>query len=71
MFILIMDGEKFSSPEPSQKIYFDKFGALFLVDPVTPNKRWRFTCYGYSLSSPQLWSVPSNQLELLISGKEV
>ncbi|XP_041510420.1 leukocyte immunoglobulin-like receptor subfamily A member 6 [Microtus oregoni] len=68
MFILMKDGEKFSSPEPSQKIYSDIFRATFLVDPVTPNKRWKFTCYGYFFSSPQLWSVPSNQLELLVSG---
>ncbi|XP_075798372.1 leukocyte immunoglobulin-like receptor subfamily A member 6 isoform X5 [Microtus pennsylvanicus] len=68
MFILMKDGEKFSSPEPSQKIYSDIFRATFLVDPVTPNKRWTFTCYGYSLSSPQMWSLPSNQLELLVSG---
>ncbi|XP_049988539.1 leukocyte immunoglobulin-like receptor subfamily B member 3 isoform X4 [Alexandromys fortis] len=68
MFILMKDGEKLSSPEPSRKISSDIFRATFLVDPVTPNKRWRFSCYGYSLSSPQLWSVPSNQLELLVSG---
>ncbi|XP_038194426.1 leukocyte immunoglobulin-like receptor subfamily B member 3A isoform X3 [Arvicola amphibius] len=68
MSILMKDGEKFSSPEPLQKIYSDQFGALFSVGPVTPNQRWRFTCYGYSLSSPQLWSVSSNQLELLVSG---
>ncbi|XP_049988555.1 leukocyte immunoglobulin-like receptor subfamily B member 3 isoform X19 [Alexandromys fortis] len=67
MFILMKDGEKLSSPEPSRKISSDIFRATFLVDPVTPNKRWRFSCYGYSLSSPQLWSVPSNQLELLVS----
>ncbi|XP_075798421.1 leukocyte immunoglobulin-like receptor subfamily B member 3-like isoform X2 [Microtus pennsylvanicus] len=69
MFILMKDGEKFSSPKPSHKIYSDLFGATFLVDHVTPNKRWRFTCYGYSLSSPQLWSLPSNQLELVVSGR--
>ncbi|XP_049988540.1 leukocyte immunoglobulin-like receptor subfamily B member 3 isoform X5 [Alexandromys fortis] len=68
MFILMKDGEKLSSPELSLKISSDIFRATFLVDPVTPNKRWRFSCYGYSLSSPQLWSVPSNQLELLVSG---
>ncbi|CAO2627323.1 Leukocyte immunoglobulin-like receptor subfamily B member 3 [Lemmus lemmus] len=67
MSILMKDGEKFSSPMPIQKIS-DLFGALFSVGPVTPDQRWRFTCYGFSLSSPQLWSVPSNQLELLVSG---
>ena len=69
MSILMKDGDKFLSPMPLQKMYSDLFGALFSVGPVTPNQRWTFTCYGYSLSSPQLWSVPSNDLELLVSGK--
>lgn len=71
MSILMKDGEKFSSPMVFQKIHSDLFRALFSVGPVTPNERWTFTCYGYSLSRPQLWSVPSGQLELLVSGKEV
>ncbi|XP_049989243.1 leukocyte immunoglobulin-like receptor subfamily A member 5 [Alexandromys fortis] len=67
MCILMKDGEKFSSPMLFQKIHSDLFRALFSVGPVTPNQRWTFTCYGYSLSIPQLWSVPSNQLELVVS----
>ncbi|CAO2627327.1 Leukocyte immunoglobulin-like receptor subfamily B member 3 [Lemmus lemmus] len=68
MSILMKDGEKFSSSMPIQKIKTDLFGAKFSVGPVTPDQRWRFTCYGYFFSSPQLCSVPSNQLELLVSG---
>nr|XP_042126139.1 leukocyte immunoglobulin-like receptor subfamily B member 3A [Peromyscus maniculatus bairdii] len=68
MFILMKEDEKFSRPLPSQKIHPELFGALFTVGPVTPNQRWRFTCYGYDLSTPQLWSVSSNHIELLVSG---
>ncbi|XP_035305060.1 leukocyte immunoglobulin-like receptor subfamily A member 2 [Cricetulus griseus] len=68
-FILMKDDRKFSSPVLSKKIYSDVFGAQFTVGPVTANQRWRFTCYGYYWASPQLWSVPSNHLELLVSGR--
>nr|XP_042125935.1 leukocyte immunoglobulin-like receptor subfamily A member 6 [Peromyscus maniculatus bairdii] len=71
MFILMKEDEKFSKPLPSQNIHPEIFGALFTVGPVTPNKTWRFTCYGYDLSTPQAWSLPSNHLELLVLGKEV
>ncbi|OBS75510.1 hypothetical protein A6R68_18038, partial [Neotoma lepida] len=67
-FILMKEDEKFSGALPSQNIYSELFGALFTVGPVTPNQRWRFTCYGYYLSTSQQWSVPSNQVELLVSG---
>nr|XP_042126075.1 leukocyte immunoglobulin-like receptor subfamily A member 5 [Peromyscus maniculatus bairdii] len=66
--ILMKEDEKFSPALPTQNIYPELFGALFTVGPVTPNQRWRFTCYGYYLSSSQLWSVPSSVLELLVSG---
>ncbi|XP_036032263.1 leukocyte immunoglobulin-like receptor subfamily B member 3 [Onychomys torridus] len=67
-FILMKEDEKFSPALPSQNISSELFGAEFTVGPVTHNQRWRFTCYGYQLSSSQLWSVPSSVLELLISG---
>ncbi|XP_035305059.1 leukocyte immunoglobulin-like receptor subfamily B member 3 isoform X2 [Cricetulus griseus] len=65
-FVLMKDDKKFSSQVPSQNMYPK---AVFTVGPVTANQRWRFTCYGYLGSSPQLWSLPSNHLELLVSGK--
>ncbi|XP_063133344.1 leukocyte immunoglobulin-like receptor subfamily B member 3 isoform X8 [Rattus norvegicus] len=67
-FILMKEDEKFSTAMPSWKIYPVLWGAIFTLGPVTSNQRWRFTCYGYYLSSSLIWSKPSNHLELLVSG---
>ncbi|XP_037058080.1 leukocyte immunoglobulin-like receptor subfamily B member 3 isoform X2 [Peromyscus leucopus] len=67
-FILMKDDEKFSPGLPSPNRHSELFGAVFTVGSVTPNQRWRFTCYGYYSSNSQLWSVPSRVLELLVSG---
>ncbi|XP_060223141.1 leukocyte immunoglobulin-like receptor subfamily B member 3 isoform X3 [Meriones unguiculatus] len=66
-FILVKEDEKFSMAGPARNTYPGRFQAMFTVGPVTPNQRWRFTCYGHYSSNSQLWSVPSNHLELLVS----
>ncbi|KAL1762866.1 leukocyte immunoglobulin-like receptor subfamily A member 6, partial [Sigmodon hispidus] len=67
-FILMKKEENFPKPVPSEVIQPQRSGAYLSVGPVTSNQRWRLTCYGYYLSSPQLWSQSSNDLELLVSG---
>nr|XP_034348506.1 leukocyte immunoglobulin-like receptor subfamily A member 6 [Arvicanthis niloticus] len=67
-FILMKEDEKFSTVVPSWHTYPALRQALFTVGPVTSNQRWRFTCYGYYLSNSQMWSRPSNHLELLVPG---
>ncbi|EGW13795.1 Leukocyte immunoglobulin-like receptor subfamily B member 3, partial [Cricetulus griseus] len=68
-FILTKEDQKFSSSLNSQYIHSIKqYQALFSIDHVTADHRGTFRCYGYYKQTPQLWSVPSEPLEIHISG---
>nr|XP_042125718.1 leukocyte immunoglobulin-like receptor subfamily B member 3 [Peromyscus maniculatus bairdii] len=68
-FILTKDDQKFLSSLNSQFIHsIRQWQALFSTDHVTQDHSGTFRCYGYYKHAPHWWSVPSEPLEIHVSG---
>lgn len=61
----------FSRTLDSKYIFTGHLQAMFSVGPMTPSNRGTFRCYGYYKRDPKKRSMPSDPLEIQVSGEAV
>ncbi|XP_035305108.1 leukocyte immunoglobulin-like receptor subfamily B member 3 isoform X2 [Cricetulus griseus] len=69
-FFLINEGPQkvFWTRQSKYNYSTRRYQAQLRVDALTSSQRWTFRCYSFESNRPQVWSEPSDPLELLVSG---
>ncbi|KAK1329741.1 hypothetical protein QTO34_009924 [Cnephaeus nilssonii] len=56
--------------EAEPRIHTGRWLAIFPLGPVSPSRGGTYRCYGSPSSNPNVWSLPSDTLELVVSASK-